>query len=75
MRNIFLAAAVALSLGISAAYADGPNGRQTANSFLTQLPDVVAQANVPNAPANAQWSRGPWLSPPISKYLDQGARG
>jgi hypothetical protein len=72
---MFLAAAAALSLGLSAAYADGLNGSQAANSFLTQLPSVVAQAHVPNASLNAQSSRGPWLSPPIGKYLDQGIGG
>jgi hypothetical protein len=68
---MFLVAAAALSLGTGAAYADGRNGGQAANSFLTRLPDTVAQADVRTA--HAQMSRSRWLSPPIGKYLDQQA--
>jgi hypothetical protein len=87
MRIILLAAAAGLSLAASTAvYADGGDG-PVANGFFTELPGVVAQADVPNATAYAQnrqvqprqaqngtpSSRSPWLFPPIGKYLDQQA--
>jgi hypothetical protein len=54
MRTMLLAAAAGLSLAAStAAYADGGDG-PAANSFFTELPGVVAQADVPNATAYAQ---------------------
>jgi hypothetical protein len=54
MRTMLLAAAAGLSLAAStAAYADGGDG-PVANSFFTELPGVVAQADVPNATAYAQ---------------------
>ena len=54
MRTMLLAAAAGLSLAAStAAYADGGDG-PVANSFFTELPGVVAQADVPNASAYAQ---------------------
>ena len=54
MKTMLLAAAAGLSLVAStAAYADGGDG-PAANTFFTQLPGVVAQADVPNASAYAQ---------------------
>jgi hypothetical protein len=53
MKIVFLAAAAALSLGVGSAYADGGDG-PAANTFFTDLPGVVAQAQVPNAPAYAE---------------------
>ena len=54
MRTMLLAAAAGLSLAAStAAYADSGDG-PAANSFFTELPGVVAQADVPNATAYAQ---------------------
>jgi hypothetical protein len=53
MKTMLLAAAAALSLGVGSAYADGGDGA-IANTFFTQLPGVVAQADVPNAPTYAQ---------------------
>jgi hypothetical protein len=54
MRIMLLAAAAGLSLAAStAAYADGGDG-PAANSFFTELPGVVAQADVPNVQAYAQ---------------------
>ena len=54
MRKMFLAAAAGLSLAAStAAYAGEGDGPAT-NTFFTQLPGVVAQADVPNASAYAQ---------------------
>jgi hypothetical protein len=85
---MLIAAAAGLSLAASTvAYADGGQGIEP-NTVFTQLPGVVAQADVPNASAYAQdrqvqakqaqngtqSSRNPWLFPPIGKYLDQ-ARG
>jgi hypothetical protein len=53
MKTMLLAAAAALSLGVGSAYADGGDGT-IANTQFTELPGVVAQAQVPNAPAYAQ---------------------
>ena len=53
MKTMLLAAAAALSLGVGSAYADGGDG-PAANTFFTELPGVVAQAQVPNAPVYAQ---------------------
>jgi hypothetical protein len=53
MKTMLLAAAAALSLGVGSAYADGGDG-PAANTFFTELPGVVAQAQVPNAPTYAQ---------------------
>ena len=52
MKTMLLAAAAALSLSAGAAYAN--EGGPEANTFFTELPGVVAQAQVPNAPAYAQ---------------------
>src|SRR5579871_579299 len=53
MKTMLLAAAAALSLGVASAYADGGDGA-IANTYFTELPGVVAQAQVPNAPTYAQ---------------------
>jgi hypothetical protein len=53
MKTMLLAAAAALSLGVGSAYADGGDGT-IANTQFTELPGVVAQAQVPNAPTYAQ---------------------
>ena len=54
MRTMLLAAAASLSLAAStAAYADGGQSTEP-NSLFTQLPGVIAQADVPNASASAQ---------------------
>jgi hypothetical protein len=78
MKTMIFAAA-ALSLGMSAAaFANegGPNS--------TRLPGVIAQAPAQNVPSidtthgqalRADTDRGPWLFPPIGKYLDQHAGG
>src|ERR1700754_1456594 len=87
MRTMLLAAAAGLSLAAStAAYADSGDG-PAANTLFTELPGVVAQADVPNASDYAQTrqiqpqqaqnapkpSHSQWLFPPIGKYLDQRA--
>ena len=76
MKTMIIAAAAALSLGIGSAYADSEGG-QIANTQFTELPGVIAQAPVQNAPpvATAQngqavhayvanSSRGDWLFAP-----------
>jgi hypothetical protein len=77
MKTLFLATAAALSLGVGSAYADG--GDLVPNTRFTELPGVIAQAQVPSAPsavAAAQGgqatqtfvagsrSQGTWLFPP-----------
>ncbi len=49
---MFLVATAVLSLGIGSAYADSEGG-QVANTQFTELPGVIAQAPVQNAPATA----------------------
>jgi hypothetical protein len=82
MKFAIRAGLVALSIGsIPPAFADesGPNP----NTPFTALPGVIAEAPAPNAVTQSgqelhtytQSSRGPWLFPPIGKYLDQQARG
>ena len=53
MKTMLLAAAAALSLGVGSAYAGDGEG-PAANTRFTELPGVVAQAQVPNAPVYAQ---------------------
>jgi hypothetical protein len=90
MKTMIIAAAAALSLAAGSAYADG--GDVAANTQFTELPGVIAQAQVPNAPVYAQGGQatqqaqngqeahstpsghGPWLFPPLNKYLS-GANG
>ena len=80
MRTVFLAAAAALSLGPGGAYADSGDGSQAASTLSKQIPGAAARADLPVAPTYTQnrdvrTSRGPWLFPPIGKYLDQQAGG
>ena len=76
MKTMLLAAAAAFSLGVGSAYADGGDG-PAANTQFTEVPGVIAQATVQNAPSVAtaqngqavqayvtQSSRGTWLFPP-----------
>ena len=82
MKFAIRAALAALSIGsIPPAFAEenGPN------PSFTERPGIVAEPPAQNAPAGTQRgpelqgytqsSRGPWLFPPIGKYLDQRARG
>ena len=74
MKTMFLAAAAAVSLGVGSAYAN--EGGAVANTLFTELPGVIAQAPVQNAPSVAtaqngqvhvystQSSRGTWLFAP-----------
>jgi hypothetical protein len=79
MKFAIRAALAALSIGsIPPAFADesGP---------FTERPGIVAEAPAQNAPAitqrgpelqgHTQSGHGPWLFPPIGKYLDEPARG
>jgi hypothetical protein len=50
MRTLILATAAVLSLGAGAAYAGDGDGT-AANTFFTQLPGVIAQAPVQQAPS------------------------
>jgi hypothetical protein len=57
MKTMLLAAAAALSLGVSAAYADGGQGTLP-NTYFTELPGVIAQAPAQTAPAVATARNG-----------------
>jgi hypothetical protein len=57
MKTMILAVAAALSLGVSAAYADGGQGTLP-NTYFTELPGVIAQAPVQNAPSIATARNG-----------------
>ena len=57
MKTMILAAAAALSLGVGSAYAGDGEG-PVANTRFTEIPGVVAQAQVPNAPAVATAQNG-----------------
>jgi hypothetical protein len=52
MKTMLLAAAAALTLGIGSAYAGDGEG-PIPNTQFTETPNVIAQAQVPNAPAVA----------------------
>jgi hypothetical protein len=76
MRTLMLAAVAALSLSAGVAYAN--EGGVVADTPFTELPGVVTQAPIQNAPAaTAQHEQtanhSPWLFPPIGKYLSQHA--
>ena len=75
MRTMIIAAVAAMGLASGVAYAEGDG--PAANSQSTEIPGVVAQAPTENVPSHAdiRTSRGPWLFPPIGKYLDQRAGG
>jgi hypothetical protein len=79
MKAILRATVAILSLAsIGTAYAESA---QDITQF-TQIPTVVAQAPSRNATSvdiarsgDSQSGHGPWLFPPIGKYLDQQAGG
>jgi hypothetical protein len=50
MKSMMIAAAAVLGLGIGSAYADGGES-PIPNTFFTELPGVIAQAPVQQAPA------------------------
>jgi len=57
MKTTMLAAAAVLALGMSAAFADGGDG-PVANTQFTELPRVIAQAQIDNSSAYAQSHAG-----------------
>jgi hypothetical protein len=57
MKTMLLAAAAAFSLGVGSAYADGGDG-PAANTQFTELPGVIAQAPMQNAPVVATAQNG-----------------
>jgi len=50
MKTIMLATAAVLSLGVASPFAGDGDG-QVANTYFTQLPGVIAQAPVQQAPS------------------------
>ena len=50
MKTMFLVTAAVLGLGVGSAYADSEGG-QIANTRFTELPGVLAQAPVQQAPS------------------------
>jgi hypothetical protein len=57
MKTMLLAAAAALSLGVGSAYADSGDGL-VPNTLFTEIPGVIAQAPVQNAPIVATAQNG-----------------
>jgi len=70
MKTMFLVATAVLSLGIGSAYADSEGG-QIANTQFTELPGVIAQAPVQNAPAVATAQSGQ----AVHAYVANSSRG
>src|SRR5271157_3184707 len=57
MKTMILATAAVLALGVGSAFA-GDGDIPTADTFFTELPGVIAQAPVQNAPAVATAQNG-----------------
>jgi hypothetical protein len=82
MRAILRATVVILSLAsVGSAYAENEGGAQV-NTQSTEVPGVVVQAPTQNVipvetagSGDSRSGHGPWLFPPIGKYLDQQAAG
>ena len=70
MKTMFLAAAAGLSLGVGSAYADSEGG-QIANTQFTELPGVIVQAPVQNAPPVATAQSGQ----AVHAYVSNSSRG
>jgi hypothetical protein len=70
MKTMIIAAAAALSLGVGSAYADSEGG-QVASTQFTELPGVVSQAPVQNAPAIAKAQNGQ----AVHAYVANSSRG
>lgn len=70
MKTMLIAAAAALSLGIGSAYA-GDGDIPQADTFFTQLPGVIAQAPVQNAPSVATAQNGQ----AVRAYVSNASRG
>jgi hypothetical protein len=76
MKTMILAAAAALSLGVGSAYAGDGEG-PAANTLFTEIPGVVAQAQVPNAPAVATAQNRPAVQngQAVHTFVTQSGRG
>ena len=79
MKTMLLAASAGLSLVASTAAYAGDGDGPAANTFFTQLLDVVAQADVPNAsayaknrPAQTQQAQN---GQGVHAYVTQSSRG
>jgi hypothetical protein len=70
MKTMILATAAVLGLGVGAAFADSEGGTVGITQF-TELPGVVAQAPVQNAPAVATAQNGQ----AVHTYATQSSRG
>jgi hypothetical protein len=81
MKIMLRAAIAAVSIGtIGSAYAGNGEGA-AGNTLFTEVPAVVDQAPVRNAPLAATGQNGPahvsgsdrttWMVPPIGKYIAQ----
>jgi len=70
MKTMIIAAAAALSLSMGVAYADSEGG-QVANTQFIELPGVVSQAPVQNAPAVATAQNGQ----AVHAYVANSSRG
>ena len=70
MKTMIIAAAAALSLSMGVAYADSEGG-QVANTQFTELPGVVSQAPVQDAPAVATAQNGQ----AVHAYVANSSRG
>ena len=80
MKTMLIAAATVLSLSASVAYAGDSEGGQdpVANTQFTELPGVIAQAQVPNAPAYAQSGQATQQAQNgqgVHAYVTQSGRG
>lgn len=71
MKTMILATAAIIGIGMGSAYADGGQG-PTADTFFTELPGVVAQAQVQPAPSAAVASQGSVTS---NMYATHSATG
>jgi hypothetical protein len=72
MKTMLLAATAALTLGAGAAYAGDGEG-PAANTYFTELPGVVAQADVPNAPVYAEKHAQPQAQVQTQAQSGQGS--
>jgi hypothetical protein len=70
MKTMILAAAAMLSIGIGSAFAASEGG-SSADTFFTELPGVMAQAPVQNAPAVATARNGQ----AVQTYVTRSSQG
>jgi hypothetical protein len=70
MKTMILAAAAMLSIGTGSAFAASEGG-SSADTFFTELPGVMAQAPVQNAPAVATARNGQ----AVQTYVTRSSQG